>query len=75
MSVDGQFVSARMVEGSVRVVLTSGPVGFEWSYPSGSGLSAERKATEENRDIIRDSTAENWIPYYVVTDVDGDVTA
>ena len=75
MSVDGQFVSARMVDDSVRVVLTSGPVGFEWSYPSGSGLSAERKATEENRDIIRDSTAENWIPYYLVTDADGDVTA
>lgn len=74
MSIDGSFISGRMVGESVRLVVTSGPVGFEWSYPSGSGLRAERKAIEENREIIRESTAENWIPYYLVTDADGNVT-
>jgi hypothetical protein len=73
LSVDGAYVSGRMVDDSVRLVLTSGPVGFEWSYPTGSGLRAERKATEENREIIRNSTEENWIPYYVVTNADGEV--
>lgn len=74
MSIDGQFVSARMVGDTVRLVLSSGPVGFEWSYPSGSGLQAERRATAENRNIVESSSANNWIPYYIVTDVDGDVT-
>lgn len=74
MTIDGALVSGRMIDDSVRLVLQSGPVGFEWSYPSGSGLRAERKAIEENRQIIRESTEENWIPYYVVTDASGQVT-
>lgn len=73
MSIDGAFISGRMVDNSVRLVLTSSPVGFEWSYPEGSGLRAERKAIEENREIVRNSTAENWIPYYLTTDADGEV--
>ena len=73
LTVDGQFVSGRMVGDSVRLVLSSGPVGFQWSFPEGSGLRAERKAIEENREIIRNSTPENWIPYYLVTDGDGEV--
>ncbi|MEE9178656.1 MAG: beta-propeller domain-containing protein [Acidimicrobiia bacterium] len=74
MTIDGRFLSGRMVGDSVRLVITSGPVGFEWAHPSGSGLRAERKAVEENREIIRNSEPDNWIPYYVVTDADGDVT-
>ncbi len=74
MSIDGSFLSGRMVGDSVRLVTASGPVGFEWSYPKGSGLRAERKAIEENREIIENSTEANWIPYYLVTDSDGDVT-
>ena len=73
MTIDGSFISGRMVEDSVRLVATSAPVGFEWEYPSGSGLRAEREATEKNRDIVRKSTEENWIPYYVVADGDGDI--
>lgn len=75
MTIDGQYVSGRMVGDTVRLVLTSGPVGFEWSYPSGSGLHAERRAIEENKDIIRASEPANWIPYFIVTDADGDVTS
>lgn len=74
VTVDGRFISGRMVGDSVRLVLTSPPVGLEWSHPEGSGLRAEREATEENREIVRDSTADNWIPYYIVTDADGEVT-
>lgn len=74
LTVDGAYASARQVGESVRIVLSSGPLGFEWSYPSGSGLRAERTALEENREIIRNSTPENWIPYYVIADADGDVT-
>jgi hypothetical protein len=74
MTIDGSFISGRMVADSVRLVLTSAPVGFEWSYPAGNGLRSEREATEANREIIRNSTADNWIPYYVITDADGIIT-
>lgn len=73
MTIDGAFVSGRLAGDSVRLVVTSSPVGFEWSYPTGSGLRAEREAIEKNQEIVRNSTADNWIPYYIVTDVDGDV--
>lgn len=75
MTIDGRFLSGRMIDDTVRMVMQSSPVGFEWSYPKGSGLRAEREAVEENREIIRDSEPENWIPYYIVTDGNGDVTA
>jgi hypothetical protein len=71
MTIDGAFVSGRMVGDSVRLVLTSGPVGFEWAQPKGSGLRAEREATEANREIVRNSSEDNWIPYYMVSDADG----
>lgn len=74
MEIDGAFISGRMIEDTVRLVISSGPVGFEWSNPEGSGIRAEREATEENREIVRNSTEENWIPYFVVTDANGDVT-
>jgi uncharacterized secreted protein with C-terminal beta-propeller domain len=73
MTIDGQFVSGRMIGDSVRLILTSSPVGFEWTYPEGSGLRAERKAIAANREIVRNSTEENWIPYFIVSDADGDV--
>jgi hypothetical protein len=75
MVIDGQYLSARMVDGVVRLVLTSGPVGFSWAFPEGSGLKAEREAIEKNKELVRESTAENWIPYAIVTDADGDVLA
>jgi uncharacterized secreted protein with C-terminal beta-propeller domain len=75
MEIDGRFVSARMVEDTVRLVLSSGPVGLEWSYPNGSGLRAERAALEANREIIRNSDVDNWIPFYMVADADGEVIA
>jgi hypothetical protein len=64
---DGAYVQSRLVDGSLRVAVNSDPVGFEWVYPSGGGLRAERDATEANREIIRNSTIENWLPYSVLT--------
>ncbi len=75
MTIDGSYVSARMVGDTVRIVLSSGPVGFEWALPKGTGLNAEREAIEANKDIVRDSGPENWIPYFIVTNGEGEVTA
>lgn len=68
VDLDGAYVQSRLVDGSLRVAINSNPVGFEWEYPTGGGLRAEREATEANREIIRNSTIANWLPYSVVTD-------
>ncbi|CAN5876175.1 beta-propeller domain-containing protein [soil metagenome] len=74
MTIDGLFVSGRMVGDTIRLVSSSGPVGLEWSFPEGTGLRAEQQAVEENKEIIRRSTPDNWIPYYIVSDANGRTT-
>ena len=74
LELDGSHVSARLVDGIARVVMRSGPVGLPFVTPEGSGLRAERDAEEANRRIIQNSTIDNWLPAYVVTDADGRVT-
>lgn len=68
LRIDGRYVSSRMVDGAVRLVVSSGPTGFSWAYPDGGGLRAERTAEERNREIIEQSKVENWLPYFIVTD-------
>jgi uncharacterized secreted protein with C-terminal beta-propeller domain len=70
---DGSYVSARLVGDSARVVVNSQPTGFVWEFPEGGGLKAERDAEEANREIIRNSTIDNWVPYFVLTNANGDV--
>lgn len=75
LQIDGRYVSSRMVDGAIRLVVSSQPTGFAWEGPEGTGLRAEREAEEKNRELLRNSTADNWLPYVVVTDHDGiDVT-
>ncbi|GMQ84505.1 MAG: beta-propeller domain-containing protein [Acidimicrobiia bacterium] len=71
LQIDGRYVSSRMVDGAIRLVVSSQPTGFAWETPEGSGLRAEREAEEKNRDLVRNSTADNWLPYFVLTDLDG----
>ncbi len=63
---DGNYVTARLVDDTVRVVIRSQPTGLEFEYPRGSGLRAEREAAEHNRRVIEESSEENWLPYYVL---------
>ncbi len=80
LHMDGSNISARMIDGVVRLVVQSGPVGFQWEYPQygGEGLAAQREArdaeddaTEANRELVRNSTVANWLPYYVLESADG----
>lgn len=70
---DGSKVSARMIGSSVRVVVSSMPTGLEFMYPETSGLRAERESAAYNRNVVMDSTIENWVPYYVLEDGTGRV--
>ncbi len=71
LRVDGATVASRMVGSTVRVVIDSFPTGIEFVFPEGAGLKAERDALEENRRIIRETTVDNWIPYFVLETADG----
>lgn len=71
LQLDGWVASARLIDGVARVVLNAQPVGLPFATPEGSGLRAEREATEKNRQIIEESTVDNWIPYYIRTGADG----
>ncbi len=68
LTLDGVTVSSRMTDGVARIVVQSNPVGFDWAYPEGDGLRAEREAVQENKKIISESTLENWVPWYVLDD-------
>jgi uncharacterized secreted protein with C-terminal beta-propeller domain len=66
--VDGSYLSARMIDGIARVVVSSYPTGLEFTSPQGPGLRAERDALEHNREVIEASTIDNWVPYFVLED-------
>jgi hypothetical protein len=72
---DGRYLSARMIDGVVRVVVSSYPTGLPFVTPEGPGLRAEREALERNREVIRESTIENWVPYFVLEDEGGETLA
>jgi hypothetical protein len=72
--VDGSYLSARMVGDTARVVVDAYPTGLEFVYPTGSGLRAERDAERTNRQVIRDSTMDNWLPYFVLEEKRGNRT-
>lgn len=73
LEMDGRPVSSRLVDGAIRLVVSSGPTGFAWVMPEGSGLRAEREAEQANRRLVLDSTIDNWLPYYVLSDGAGTV--
>ncbi len=68
LMLDGSILSSRMADGTIRIVVRSGPNGFDWAYPEGSGIRAEAKAVEANKKLIEESTLENWVPWYIQRD-------
>jgi uncharacterized secreted protein with C-terminal beta-propeller domain len=73
--VDGSYLSARTIDGVARIVVSSYPTGLVFEGPQGPGLRAEREAVRRNQEIIRNSTIENWVPYYVLEDASGGTLA
>ncbi len=69
---EGWILSARDTDGTIRVaVSTDLSQRFPFLYPSNEG--AEEAAEEANKDLLRDSTIEQWLPTYRLLDGDGDV--
>lgn len=70
LRVDGSYLSARSIDGVVRMVVSSYPSDLPFVYPSNE--SAEEIALAANRQIIEASTLETWVPGYTLYDADGD---
>ncbi len=70
LELEGSYLSAREVDGTVRIVVSANAERFAFVYPSNQ--QAEASAEKANRALIEESTIEQWLPTYRV--VEGDVT-
>jgi hypothetical protein len=64
MRMEGTYVTSRLVDGLVRVVVWAFPLGPEWAIPGEPGTEAQ--ATEENKRRVAASTVDDWSPHYTV---------
>lgn len=64
MTVEGRLLSARSIGDTGRIVLSSYPAELAFVYPSGP--AAEAIAEEANREIVRTSTLDDWLPNYTL---------
>lgn len=65
MSVDGRLVSARLVGDRASLVVSSQPrIDREFVYPATRFESSISRAARANRNAIRESTLEHWVPAY-----------
>lgn len=70
---EGDYRSARMIDGAVRLVMVTDPQGLSFRYPDTGSMTAEAEAEMANRQILADSTIEDWVPHLQVLDADGRV--
>ena len=66
LELDGTYVDARQVGSVARLVVRSG-IGsrLTWAYPDEGRTEAEALAT--NREILAESTIEDWLPRYALS--------
>ena len=69
MSIDGRYISARSIGDTARIVVTSPPQDLGFLYPSNPGT--EQKAEETNREVVRNSTEQDWLPEFRIDRNDG----
>ncbi len=65
--VEGEYVSARSIDGVARVIIRSSPQqNFPFVYPQSE--KGEDVATRANQDAVRNSELTDWLPSYVTVD-------
>lgn len=73
VSIEGSYLSARMVGDVARIVVRSDPqqrLGF--LQPASPNPASEAQATAANQRVVDESTAGDWLPRYFVSE-DGDL--
>lgn len=68
VTIDGVFVGARLTGSTARVVVSSQPAGFAWTYPESDSPEALAAAEAANEEIVRRSELRDWLPSYRVRD-------
>jgi putative cell wall-binding protein len=66
VEIDGDYRSARMVGSVARLVVQGDPTALPFTYPNEPTAEAEQAAAEHNRQVIADSTLDDWLPSYAV---------
>ncbi|MGO0577821.1 beta-propeller domain-containing protein [Ornithinimicrobium panacihumi] len=69
--IEGSYRSARLVGDTLRMVMVTDPPGVTLTAPRKGTLAAEDEALERNRELIRETTLEDWIPHRQELDGDG----
>jgi uncharacterized secreted protein with C-terminal beta-propeller domain len=64
LTVDGSYVSTRVVDGTARLVVSARPGELPFLYPTNP--AGEARAEEINRQVVRESTLEQWLPAYTL---------
>jgi len=72
LTVEGRYVSARVVDDALRVVVTNPMDQLPFVYPQNE--AGEERAEQFNREIIAETTVGDWLPSYVHETADGTVT-
>ena len=70
LTVDGRYVSARSIGDTARLVVSTSPSDLGFLFPSGPG--SEERAADANRELVRETTLEDWVPTYTLSTGDGD---
>ncbi len=65
MRIEGQYLSARAIDGRVRLAVSSPPSQLPWLFPQNQ--RGEERAMEANRQIVDESTVDAWLPGYELT--------
>jgi len=69
LTVEGRYVSARVVNGAARVVVSSAPDDLPFVMPQTP--AAEDRAERVNRQVVAETTVEDWVPSFVFEAGDG----
>jgi uncharacterized secreted protein with C-terminal beta-propeller domain len=73
LAAEGDYVSARAVDGTARIIVRSNPqYNFPFVYPQGE--AGEERAEQANREAILDSELSDWLPGYTLLDANGSQT-
>ncbi len=72
LTVEGRYLSARLIDGTVRVVVSSYPANLPFVYPTNE--ASEDIARDANRKVIDQTTLEDWLPEYTLIESDGSKT-
>lgn len=60
--VDAQYRSARLIGGTIRLVTVASPDALGFLYPANGSRDGRDAAEAANRQVIQDSTVQDWLP-------------